>query len=109
MSLDRDTKYLNDILKECENIETFTKGIKDWVQLRDDKKTGYAVVRSITIIGEAAKKLSQTKRDSNPEVPWSLIMGMRDRLVHDYGGVDYEIVWNVIKEEIPNLVHILKK
>ncbi|OFZ81634.1 MAG: hypothetical protein A2583_10050 [Bdellovibrionales bacterium RIFOXYD1_FULL_53_11] len=104
MSPDRDIKYLNDIRTECANIETFIGSITEWTSLKRDIKTAYAVVRSISIIGEAAKKLSTEYKKKNIAIDWKLISGMRDRLVHDYAGIDYEIVWNVIKEEIPKLL-----
>ena len=62
-----------------------------------------AFVRSIEIIGEASKKVPVELKDRYPGVNWKAMMGMRDRLVHDYFGVDYDIVWDVVENKIPAL------
>ncbi len=66
-----------------------------------------AFVRSLEIIGEATKQVPQQFREEHPELPWRLMAGMRDRLIHDYGGVDYEIVWQTITDDVPNLLERL--
>lgn len=62
-----------------------------------------AFVRSLAVIGEASKKVPQTFRDLHPEIEWRSMAGMRDRLIHDYMGVDYELVWDVIQNRIPEV------
>ena len=83
--------YLDDILESIEDIRSFTKGLTldDFVK---DKKTTRAVIRSLEIIGEATKKIPVDIRDSYPKIPWQEITGMRDKLIHEYFGVDLEIV-----------------
>ena len=62
-----------------------------------------AFVRSLEIIGEAAKHVSESFRARHPSIPWRAMAGMRDRVIHDYLGVDYEIVWDVVKNKAPAL------
>lgn len=63
-----------------------------------------ACVRSLEIIDEATKQIQADFRETHPELPWRLMTGMRDRLIHDYGGVDYEIVWQTVTEDVPDLL-----
>ena len=74
-------------------FETFVK----------DKKTINAVIRSLEVMGEALKEIPLELKEKCPEIPWKYITGMRDKLIHEYHGVDLEIVWEVIKREIPPL------
>jgi uncharacterized protein with HEPN domain len=100
--------YTKDILDSIEKIEEFIEGM-DFDKFQDDDKTSSAVIRKLEIIGEAVKQLPDEIRDSYKKIPWKEMAGMRDKLIHWYFGVDYEIVWNVIKEEIPQLKPILKE
>jgi uncharacterized protein with HEPN domain len=70
-----------------------------------DETLRRAVVRSLEIIGEAAKKVTEEFRTSYPDIEWRAMSGMRDRLIHDYFGVDYELVWDVVQNHIPILQH----
>ena len=67
------------------------------------KKTVYSVVRAIEIIGEATKNIPKQIKKKYPEVPWKKMAGMRDRLVHEYFGIDLEILWGTAKEDVPQL------
>lgn len=94
--------YLNDIRDSINDIEEFTKNIS-YDDFYADKKTNYAVIRSLEILGEAAKKIPNHIRDEYKNIPWKKIAGMRDVLIHDYFGVDLRMVWNVAIKEIPKI------
>lgn len=100
--------YVSDILTSIEEVEEFTRGI-DFQAFSKDKKTLNAVIRSLEIMGEAAKQVPEAIRARHPDIPWKRIAGMRDKLIHEYAGVDLEIIWGVAKEEIPPLKPRIKK
>ncbi len=91
--------YLNDILGNIKDINIFIEGI-DYEDLKSDKKTQYAVIRCLEVIGEAAKKIPDKSRTKYPAIPWPEISGMRDKLIHDYFGIDLETVWDTIQEDL---------
>ncbi|MBY5958089.1 DUF86 domain-containing protein [Membranicola marinus] len=78
-------------------------------QLIQDETLKRAVVRSLEIIGEATKKIEPEIKRSNPKVQWREMAGMRDRLIHNYAGVNYRIVWDILKNKIPALRKEIKK
>lgn len=91
--------YILDILSSIQEIEEFTKGLS-FEEFMKDRKTVNAVIRSLEVMGEAAKRIPPEIRSKHPEIPWKYIAGMRDKLIHEYHGVDLEIVWEVIDREI---------
>jgi uncharacterized protein with HEPN domain len=94
--------YIADILENMNDAEEFIVGMSR-SQFSGDKKTFNAVVRSIEVIGEAAKNVPENVRIAYPEVPWKEMAGMRDKLIHGYFGIDAEIVWLVVHERIPQI------
>ena len=87
---------LEDMLQSAQKIKRYTEGL-DYGSFLTDDKTIDAVVRNFEIIGEAANRIDPDFRDQNPQIEWKRIRGFRNRIVHDYFGIDYEIVWNIIK------------
>lgn len=96
------TDYIQDILDSINDIEHFIEGM-NFNDFKIDRKTVNAVVRCIEIIGEASKKIPKSIRGTRPEIPWKKMAGMRDKLTHEYFGVDLEIIWKVATEEIHQL------
>jgi uncharacterized protein with HEPN domain len=103
MSRDRShADYLQDILDAIDKAEQFTKDMNYEAFARDDK-TIFAVVRALEIIGEASKKVSDELKEQHASLPWREMAGMRDKLVHDYSGVNVEVVWKSVAEDLPPL------
>jgi uncharacterized protein with HEPN domain len=100
--------YLQDIMENMDIAENFLEGMS-LEKLTKDKKTVYAVVRSIEIIGEATKHIPDSIRKKYPEIPWKRMAGMRDKVIHEYFGVNLEVVWRTLKEEIPPIKVLIKK
>lgn len=92
--------YLNHILDCINKIQTYTIGM-DKDEFLNKSLIQDAVIRNLEIIGEAAKHLNQGFRSKYPQIEWKKIAGMRDKLIHDYIGVDLWAVWGVIEEIIP--------
>ncbi len=94
--------YLNDIFNSICEIEEFVKGMT-FSKFVNDRKTVNAVIRSIEVMGEAAKSIPESFRRKHPNIPWKKMAGMRDKLIHEYFGVDLEIVWKMIGNNLPEL------
>ena len=97
----RSLKFLvEDIWESIEKIERYTEGLTQ-DDFQSDEKTTDAVVRNLEIIGEAAGRLPQYFTDRHLEIEWVKIIGLRNRIVHEYFGVDLKIIWQILKKDLP--------
>lgn len=103
-----DLAYIEHILLSISKIESFSRNMTrsefDLNEMVQD-----AVIRNIEIIGEVSKRVSSDLKTTYFEIPWREMSGMRDKLIHDYMGVDLDVVWKTIKTDIPQLAVLLKK
>ena len=95
--------YLVDIRDQIDLIARFLADVDSSEALKQDPKTAYAVTHAIEIMGEATKNLPQAFRRRHTEVPWRKMAGMRDKLIHEYFGVDLSVLWVTATEDIPQL------
>lgn len=98
---------VEDIIESGKKILEYTINLsfEDFIK---DEKTIDAVVRNFEIIGEAANRLPDNFKDNHPEIDWHRIRGFRNRIVHDYFGIDFAIVWNIKKSFLPTLISKFK-
>jgi uncharacterized protein with HEPN domain len=106
--MDRDRFFIKHILDEINTIEHFVDSIA-FEEFIIDEKTKHAVERSLEIIGEAAKNVSEKTRTLYPNIPWRDIAGLRDKIAHHYFDVDYNTLWDVIKYDLLTLKEVLEK
>ncbi|HHT9121038.1 MAG TPA: HepT-like ribonuclease domain-containing protein [Candidatus Hypogeohydataceae bacterium YC41] len=105
----RDPKlYLKDILEAIEAIESFVGGV-DFETFKNDDMRASAIIRKFEIIGEAAKNVPESIKQKHSSIPWGDMAGLRNRLIHFYFGIKYELVWNTIKEDIPRIKPLVSK
>src|SRR5215210_2552453 len=94
--------YLDDILEAAEKIRNYTLGLS-LETFSDDSKTVDAVVRNLEVIGEAVKRIPAEVQLKYQKVDWKRIAGLRDILIHDYFGIDLEIIWDILQNKLPTL------
>jgi uncharacterized protein with HEPN domain len=104
--MSRDQQSVQDIWDAAQEILSFTEGM-DQVALAADRRTQAAVLYDIVVMGEAANRLSDDFRSQHSTIPWKDIIGMRNILAHQYDAVSVEIVWNVIHQDIPELMAMI--
>jgi len=103
----RDETILLDIARAAHLVREFKQGM-DKAAFVKDIKTQSAVLHQLMVIGEAVKRLSQDFRTRHPEIPWTLIAGMRDKLIHGYDIVDLDEVWKTADADVPDLLSLLE-
>jgi len=96
------TLYVGDIVDNIDKAVAFI-GNCSYELFSEDEKTAYAVVRCLEIIGEASKHIPEELRKRWPDIPWKEMAGMRDKCIHDYIGIDYEVIWTAVKDELPRI------
>lgn len=100
--------YVEDIIDAMNKAEILIEDVT-FKQFESDFRINYALVRALEIIGEATKRLPESIRTQYPDVPWKGMAGMRDRIIHGYDLVDMQIVWDVVKIDIPKIKPLIKK
>ncbi|HMG73468.1 MAG TPA: DUF86 domain-containing protein [Pyrinomonadaceae bacterium] len=108
MSERTDSDFARDIEEAIKRISAYSAGLTYETFLLDTK-TQDAIVRNLEIIGEAAKKISDQVRAQHATIPWKSMAGVRDRLIHDYFGVSFDVVWEIISNDLPQVVDPLKR
>jgi uncharacterized protein with HEPN domain len=97
-----DSVYLNHILDSISQLEEYTKGLTK-EEFLSTRLVQDGTIRQIEIVGEAIKNVSENLKEMYPDIPWKEIAGMRDKLIHNYFGVDIDAVWDAVKKDIPTL------
>jgi len=101
--LEQDAAHLWDMLDAARQASAFSADLT-FQQLMEDTRTRYAIERALEIIGEAARRVSPGSREALPDIPWSGIIGFRNVLAHEYGDIDYQRVFTVLRDDLPALV-----
>lgn len=104
--MQQDQSYLLDIAKHCQTILRLTANMTE-AEFQHDERTQLAILYEITILGEVVKRLSTEFRSQHSTIEWKRIAGMRDRLVHNYDEVKLDLVWEVVKTNIPKLLEYI--
>ena len=105
---ERDAAYIWDMLDSARTLQDFVSGVT-FFAYSQEKKLRLAVERALEIIGEAARRVSETYRQAHSEIPWQSIIAQRNVLAHEYGEIKHELIWKVATIRIPELISILEK
>lgn len=99
--------YVRDMLENADKALLFIDGL-DYDGFCQDDKAIYAVIRTFEIIGEAARQIPEKVREANPDIPWREITGMRNKLTHEYFGVNTKVIWRTVQEDLPVIIPALR-
>ena len=105
--MQRDDAYLLDILIAARKARKFLESMT-WKEFERSELHQNAVMRPLEIIGEAARLVSQQTRDAHPEIPWEQMIGMRNRLIHEYFRVNLTTVWDTVQNDLPCLIALIE-
>lgn len=108
MVSEKDKTYLNDILREIANIEDFVAET-NLDEFFENIQLQYAVAKALENIGEASHRISDKFKKNHTKVSWAKMYGLRNRITHEYRDIDYKIVWDIIKDELPKLEKAILK
>lgn len=100
--------YFHDILDSIIAVKEFVEGMS-FEDFKKDRKSVFAVIRGIEVIGEATKNIPRAIRNKYPEIPWKDMAGMRDKLIHEYFGVDLDVLWKTVHQNVPQLRVLISK
>lgn len=103
----RDPAYLLDMLQACRRALGYSRDLDEPAFMSSDLHQD-AILRQLTVVGEATKRVSDQFRASHPEIPWRKIAGFRDVVVHEYSHVDLDEVWRIVREDLPELLAALE-
>jgi uncharacterized protein with HEPN domain len=103
----RDDSWLLDMLQSARKALEYSRGFGE-TQFMGDSVRQDAILRQLTILGEACKRISAEVKAAHPEIPWRKVAGFRDVVVHDYFGVNLKEVWRIIQDDLPALVKLLE-
>jgi uncharacterized protein with HEPN domain len=105
--MSRDDSYLLDMLLWARRVQSFNQDVTGLLFAADVKDQA-ATLHGLQVIGEAAGKVSQQFQDAHPEIKWPQIIGLRHRLVHDYGRIETSIIWDIVQNDVPPLIGALE-
>ncbi len=100
--------YIDDIIEAIQKIKKYSKGLS-FEEFSKDHMVIDATVRNFEIIGEAVKHISQKVRSKYKNIPWAAMAGMRNKLIHEYFGVNVKVLWKTIEEDLPKLKPLIKQ
>lgn len=98
---------ISDMLESAQRIKSYTEDL-DFDGFNSDQKTLDAVIRNFEVLGEASARVLPDFKIENPQIPWNRLKGYRNRLIHEYFGVDYQIVWEIIQDDLSELIEELE-